>query len=118
MPDSIFDIFVMIGLLILAAQAPGPGAFFMNLTLRGRLRYAWLGQGIAYLAYGLVRQSTPARLVSGILVVASVVKVFLLDLAGLHGILRALSFIGLGLVLMAVGLVYQKLVFARRTPQA
>jgi uncharacterized membrane protein len=78
----------------------------------------WLGLGIAYLAYGLVRQSTQARLVSGILVVASVVKVFLLDLAGLHGILRALSFIGLGLVLMAVGLVYQKLVFARRTPQA
>jgi uncharacterized membrane protein len=78
----------------------------------------WLGLGIAYLAYGLVRQSTQARLVSGILVAASIVKVFLLDLASLEGILRALSFIGLGLVLMAVGFVYQKFVFARRAPQA
>jgi uncharacterized membrane protein len=78
----------------------------------------WLGLGIAYLAYGLVRQSTQARLVSGLLVAASIVKVFLLDLASLDGVLRALSFIGLGLVLMAVGFVYQKFVFARGAPQA
>lgn len=78
----------------------------------------WLGLGIVYLAYGLLRQSREARLASAILVVASVGKVFLFDLNGLHGILRALSFIGLGLVLMAVGFVYQKLVFARGEPQA
>jgi uncharacterized membrane protein len=34
------------------------------------------------------------------------------DLAILEGAMRALSFIGLGLVLMAIGLVYQRL--ARR----
>jgi uncharacterized membrane protein len=78
----------------------------------------WLSLGILYLSYGLVRHSAQARLVSAVLVVASVVKVFLLDLGGLHGILRALSFIGLGLVLMAVGLVYQKFVFSRRAPPA
>lgn len=38
---------------------------------------------------------------------------FLFDLAGLEGILRALSFIGLGVVLIGIGLVYQKLVFAK-----
>ncbi len=44
----------------------------------------------------------------------TVVKVFLLDLAGLEGVLRAFSFLGLGAALIGIGLVYQKLVFARR----
>ncbi len=35
---------------------------------------------------------------------------------GLEGVLRALSFIGLGVALIAIGLVYQKLVFARPAP--
>jgi uncharacterized membrane protein len=78
----------------------------------------WLALGIFYLGYGLLRESREARLVSAVLVVLSVVKVFLFDLSGLDGILRALSFIGLGLVLVAVGLVYQKFVFARRETQA
>jgi len=46
-------------------------------------------------------------------VVAAVLKVFLYDLAQLEGILRALSFIGLGAVLIGIGLAYQKLVFHR-----
>ena len=43
-------------------------------------------------------------------------KIFLFDLAGLDGILRAFSFIGLGLVLIGIGLVYQKFVFAPKQP--
>ena len=43
----------------------------------------------------------------------AVLKVFLYDLAQLEGILRALSFIGLGGVLISIGLVYQKLIFRR-----
>ncbi len=78
----------------------------------------WLGLGLFYFAYGILRGSTQARLISGLLIVASVVKVFLFDLASLEGILRALSFIGLGFVLIAVGFVYQKFVFARRAPDA
>jgi uncharacterized membrane protein len=54
------------------------------------------------------------RLVSAVFVFASVAKVFLFDLAGLEGILRAASFIGLGLALIGIGLAYQKLVFAER----
>jgi uncharacterized membrane protein len=53
------------------------------------------------------------RLASGLFVVAAVLKVFLYDLAQLEGILRALSFIGLGAVLIGIGLAYQKLVFHR-----
>jgi uncharacterized membrane protein len=74
----------------------------------------WLVLGIALLAYGLWRRSVTVRLASGLFVLASVVKVFLFDLAGLEGILRATSFIGLGLALIGIGLAYQKLVFANR----
>ncbi len=76
----------------------------------------WLALGIALLTWGIVRGSKEARIGSAIFVSASVLKVFLFDLAGLEGALRALSFIGLGATLIAIGLVYQKLVFARPAP--
>jgi uncharacterized membrane protein len=80
----------------------------------------WLG--MVLLAFGLWRASREARLASGlfIFIVAAVLKVFLYDLAQLTGTLRALSFIGLRVVLIGISLisvVYQKLVF-RRTSQA
>ena len=77
----------------------------------------WLGLGAVLLAWGLVRGSKEARIGSAIFVSASVLKVFLFDLAGLEGALRALSFIGLGVALIAIGLVYQKLVFAHPRPR-
>ena len=77
---------------------------------------AWLGLGLAFLGYGLWRGSREARLASAALVVLSVLKVFLYDLTGIGGFWRAFSVICLGGVLIGIGLVYQKLVFAR--PQA
>ncbi len=74
----------------------------------------WLAYGVALLAYGLWRQTVEVRLASAVFIVLSVVKVFLFDLNGLEGVLRALSFIGLGLVLIGIGLVYQKFVFVRK----
>ena len=65
------------------------------------------------LLYGLWRRSIEVRAASALFIVLSVVKVFLFDLSGLEGVLRALSFIGLGLVLIAIGLVYQQFVFVR-----
>jgi uncharacterized membrane protein len=43
--------------------------------------------------------------------------VFLIDMAGLTGVWRALSFIGLGLVLVGIGYLYQRLLF-RKPPEA
>jgi uncharacterized membrane protein len=77
---------------------------------------AWLALGLAQLLYGLWRGSTEARLASAALVVLSVLKVFLYDLTGIGGFWRAFSVICLGAVLIGIGLIYQKLVFAR--PQA
>lgn len=77
---------------------------------------AWLGLGLAFLGYGLWRGSKEARLASAALVVLSVLKVFLYDLTGIGGFWRAFSVICLGGVLIGIGLVYQKLIFAK--PQA
>jgi uncharacterized membrane protein len=80
---------------------------------------AWLALGLAFLMYGLVRGSTEARLASAALFVTSAAKVFLYDLTGIGGFWRAFSVICLGAVLIGIGLIYQKLVFARpRTPPA
>jgi uncharacterized membrane protein len=77
---------------------------------------AWLALGLTFLGYGLLRGSKEARLASAALVVLSVVKVFLYDLTGIGGFWRAFSVICLGGVLVGIGLVYQKLVFARPQP--
>ncbi|MEW5961973.1 MAG: DUF2339 domain-containing protein, partial [Pseudomonadota bacterium] len=73
---------------------------------------AWLVLAIAFLAYGLRRHSLPARVASAGLIALVAVKVVVLDFAGIDGLWRALSFICLGLVLVGIGLVYQRLVFA------
>jgi uncharacterized membrane protein len=76
---------------------------------------AWLALAAVLLAYGLWRGMVGPRLASAVLVVLTVLKVFLWDMAGLEGALRAFSFIGLGLVLLGIGLVYQKFVFGPGT---
>jgi uncharacterized membrane protein len=73
----------------------------------------WLALGLAMLAYGVLRHSREARLGSAALVALATLKIFIYDMAGLEGPLRALSFIGLGVVLIGIGRVYQKYVFAR-----
>lgn len=70
---------------------------------------AWLAIGIAVLAAGMFTGMRALRLLSGAIIVAVVAKVFIIDMSNLEGFLRALSFIGLGLVLVAIGLVYQRL---------
>ena len=48
--------------------------------------------------------------------VLTIAKVFLVDMSDLTGIWRALSFIGLGLVLVGIGYLYQRLLFPPRRP--
>ena len=74
---------------------------------------AWLALGVAFLIYGLWRGAIEPRLASAALVVLAVLKVFLYDLTGIGGFWRAFSVICLGAVLIGIGLIYQKLVFAR-----
>jgi uncharacterized membrane protein len=74
----------------------------------------WLGYGVALLLFGIAFRSQPARLASAAITLLTVAKVFLIDMAGLTGMFRALSFIGLGLVLVGIGWLYQRLLFPPR----
>ena len=78
----------------------------------------WLTYAIILLLAGIYLRSQPARLASALLTALTIGKVFLIDMADLQGAWRALSFIGLGLVLVGIGLVYQRLLFPRQPPKA
>jgi uncharacterized membrane protein len=78
----------------------------------------WLAFGVVLLIVGIWLRSQPVRLCSAAVVLATVAKVFLLDMGGLTGVWRALSFIGLGLVLVGIGYLYQRLLFAKKRPEA
>ncbi len=69
----------------------------------------WLLIGVGLLVLGSRLNAKSLRLASAVLVLVAVVKVFLIDMSNLEGILRALSFIGLGGVLIGIGLFYQRI---------
>ncbi|QKC84664.1 DUF2339 domain-containing protein [Mesorhizobium sp. NZP2077] len=69
----------------------------------------WLVIGVALLTAGVWLKSQVLRIASAALIAIAVLKVFLFDMSELEGVLRALSFIGLGAVLIGIGLFYQRL---------
>jgi uncharacterized membrane protein len=79
---------------------------------------AWLVSGALLLALGGLLRSRAVRAASGVLIALTVAKVFLLDLSQLEGALRAFSFIGLGLSLLAIGRFYQRILAGPGKPPA
>jgi uncharacterized membrane protein len=78
------------------------------------LSIAWLGFGVILLGLGVIFNSQRARLASAIVIGLTVLKAFLVDMSSLTGVYRALSFMCLGLVLVAIGWLYQRILFSRR----
>ena len=78
----------------------------------------WLVFGVTLLVVGMLLRSQAVRLASAAVVILTVFKVFLIDMSDLTGIYQSLSFIGLGIVLLGVGWLYQRLLFPRRAPPA
>ena len=74
---------------------------------------AWLMIGVGLLVLGSRLNARSLRIASAVLVMLSVGKAFLIDMSNLEGVLRALSFIGLGVVLIGIGLFYQKILSSR-----
>src|SRR3974377_2607684 len=70
-----------------------------------------LAFGVTLLAVGVRLRSQALRLASAAVVTLAVLKVFLVDMQGLTGLYQALSFIGLGIVLLGIGWLYQRLLF-------
>lgn len=80
---------------------------------------AWLVFGVVLLGIGLLLPSQRARLASAVMIAITILKVFLIDMSNLTGAYRAFSFIGLGLVLVAIGWLYQRILFKQtKTPPA
>lgn len=77
---------------------------------------AWLAFGVALLGIGIVFNSQRARLASAVVIALTILKAFLIDMSTLTGVYRALSFMCLGLVLVAIGWLYQRILFRRQQP--
>lgn len=85
------------GLLTLAA---------VDLVPSDTLSIAWLVLAIAFIASGIALRDMAVRLAGLLLLTLTVVKLFLVDAAELDGILRILSFFGLGASLIILGWFY------------
>jgi uncharacterized membrane protein len=75
---------------------------------------AWLAFGVILLGIGIVFNSQRARLASAAVIALTIVKAFVIDMSTLTGVYRALSFMCLGLVLVAIGWLYQRILFRRQ----
>ncbi|MGY8662765.1 DUF2339 domain-containing protein [Bradyrhizobium sp. UFLA05-109] len=78
----------------------------------------WLGFGVVLLGVGLLVNSERARLASAVVIALTILKAFVIDMSTLTGVWRALSFMGLGIVLVAIGWLYQRILFRRQAPPA
>ncbi len=74
----------------------------------------WLLFGVALLALGFLRHTAAFRHAGMVLVCIVVAKVFLIDMAGLQGLLRVFSFLGLGAALIGLGYVYRRFGFDKK----
>ena len=63
---------------------------------------------LGYLGWGIVRRQRDWRIASLLLMLAAVAKVFLIDAAGLEGLLRIASFLALGFSLIGIGWLYSR----------
>jgi uncharacterized membrane protein len=75
---------------------------------------AWLGYGALLILMALTTRSGPLRHAAAGIVLLAVLKVFLVDAAGLTGLYRVASFLGLGISLITFGYLYQRFVLVRR----
>jgi uncharacterized membrane protein len=74
----------------------------------------WLAYGGALLALGMASGQRAIRLAALAIIGLVTAKAFLIDMAGLEGLWRVLSVLGLGLVLIGVGGAYRRFVVQKR----
>lgn len=74
----------------------------------------WLAFGVVLLGVGILVNSERARLASAAVIALTILKAFVIDMATLTGVYRALSFMCLGVVLVAIGWLYQRILFRRQ----
>ncbi len=91
---------------------------FLSSSLAQDLTYTigWAVFAIVLLIAGIALHTRAARVAAIALLVVTIFKCFLHDLARLGGLYRIASFLGLALALLAVSMLLQKFVLSRRAP--
>jgi uncharacterized membrane protein len=97
-----------------------PGALGLDAAPIGEAElWAWSGGWLAYggalMALGMARGQRAIRLAALSIIGLVTAKAFLIDMAGLDGLWRVLSFLGLGLALIALGGAYRRFAGGRQT---
>ena len=77
---------------------------------------AFLALAVAWLWRGIATTSRTLRIAGLALLTLVTLKVFLLDIAALGGVLRILSFLGLGLALIGIGWAYGRVLAPKAQP--
>ncbi|NWG13891.1 MAG: DUF2339 domain-containing protein, partial [Acidobacteria bacterium] len=112
-------LFLLLNIEIADFYSQGPTITFnFTATLAQDLTYtlAWGLFALGLLAVGIALQNRSARITSIALLVATVLKCFLHDLARLGGLYRVASFVGLAICLALVAIVLQKYVLRAKPP--
>lgn len=99
-----------------AFQGPVLSALAQSDTEFYTYSLVWLIYALILLALGIAAKSTLPRYVSLAVLLITVLKAFLFDMADLSGLLRVSTFLILGLTLIGIGYLYQRFVF--RVPTA
>lgn len=94
----------------------GPVLLYGGTTGAEQYTYSigWLGFGVVLLGVGILVNSERARLASAAVIALTILKAFVIDMSTLTGVYRALSFMCLGIVLVAIGWLYQRILFRRQ----
>jgi len=94
-----------------AYQGPVLSGFSQTDTEFYTYSLVWLVYALVLLGLGIAAKSTLPRYVSLAVLLITVLKAFLFDMADLSGLLRVSTFLILGLTLIGIGYLYQRFVF-------
>ncbi len=114
--SAIVVVFAWINLTILDAFGTGASLQLFVERMPARdlsLSLAWAVYALALLAVGMARGAASLRWCSLALIIVTLGKVFLYDLAHLHDLYRVGSLVGLAFSLILISLAYQRFVFAK-----
>lgn len=91
-----------------AAATLATGIAIFHAASGGMLTVGWSLEGIGLLLFGFAIKERTLRLAGLAVLLSCIAKAFLFDLANLDTIYRIASFIGLGLILLAVSWIYTR----------
>ncbi len=114
---SVVVIFLWINLTVIDAFSSGPDLRLVVDRLPARdltLSLSWALYALILLAVGMVRGSAALRWTSLALMIITLGKAFLYDLANLEDLYRVASLVGLAFSLILISLAYQRFVFGKR----